>query len=215
MDIGLGEGEDGYEVTQQIRRQEKDNEHTPIVALTAHAVEESKQHCVEVGIDAVLSKPITKTHASNILNAFVRNTEGFEREKERKAKLDLPDTAAELFALEQYPILEIEQTLKNLGNESVFIELLQDLVNISVPEDLARMKSAFAAHDYEQVEKLAHKMKGGAVYVGTIRMKYACQYLERYWKAGQRDLFTKLYEQTVSVIEQTVMYVKNWLNSSH
>lgn len=32
MDIGLGGGADGYEVTQQIRSLEKDKEHTPIVA---------------------------------------------------------------------------------------------------------------------------------------------------------------------------------------
>ncbi|KTD37477.1 sensory histidine-kinase / response regulator [Legionella nautarum] len=77
------------------------------------------------------------------------------------------------------------------------------------------MQAAFAAKNYEQVEKLAHKMKGGAVYVGTLRMKYACQYLERYWKSGQRELFEKLYAQAVSVIEETMSYVKNWLQSSN
>ncbi|KTC87246.1 response regulator [Legionella drozanskii] len=211
MDIGLGAGADGYEVTRQIRKQETDNEHTPIVALTAHAAEENKQSCIEAGMDAVLSKPITKTHASNILNHFIRNPEGVKREKIEQAKLDLPDTEAELFALKQFPLLEVEQTLKNLGNKSVFIELLQDLINVSIPQDLPRMKDAFAAKDYEQVEKLAHKMKGGAVYVGTIRMKYACQYLERYWKSGQRELFEKLYEQAVSVLEETVTFIEHWL----
>ncbi|WP_274520252.1 Hpt domain-containing protein [Legionella nautarum] len=84
-----------------------------------------------------------------------------------------------------------------------------------MPQDFAKMQAAFAAKNYEQVEKLAHKMKGGAVYVGTLRMKYACQYLERYWKSGQRELFEKLYAQAVSVIEETMSYVKNWLQSSN
>ncbi|KTD38619.1 sensory histidine-kinase / response regulator, partial [Legionella nautarum] len=190
---------------------EKDKDHTPIVALTAHAAEENKQHCIEAGMDAVLSKPITKIHASNILDHFVRHPETLEREKIEQAKLDLPDNEEELFALEQFPLLEVEQTLKNLGNKSVFIELLQDLIEVSIPQDFPRMKDAFATKNYEQVEKLAHKLKGGAVYVGTIRMKYACQYLERYWKSGQRELFKKLYKQTVSVIEETMSYVKNWL----
>ncbi|KTD38336.1 sensory histidine-kinase / response regulator [Legionella nautarum] len=215
MDIGLGGGADGYEVTQQIRSLEKDKEHTPIVALTAHAAEENKQHCIEAGMDAVLSKPITKTHASNILNHFVRNPESYEREKKAEAKLDLPDTEEELFSLNQFPLLEVEQTLKNLGNKSVFIELLQDLIEVSIPQDFPRMKDAFAAKNYEQVEKLAHKMKSGAVYVGTTRMKYACQYLERYWKSGQQALFEKLYEQTVSVIEETTTFVKDWLKLDH
>lgn len=215
MDIGLGEGADGYEVTKQIRNQEKDKDHTPIVALTAHAAEENKQHCIESGMDAVLSKPITKTHASNILDHFVRHPETLEREKIEQAKLDLPDNEEEFFTLEQFPLLEVEQTLRNLGDKSILIELLNDLVTASIPEDFTRMKEAFAAKDYEQVEKIAHKMKGGAVYVGTLRMKYACQYLERYWKSGQRVLFEKLYQQAVLVIDETRSYVKNWLNSNN
>ena len=215
MDIGLGAGADGYEVTRQIRSHEKDNEHTPIVALTAHAAEENKQQCIEAGMDAVLSKPMTKTHASNILNHFVRDPESLEREKSEKAKLDLPDTEEELFALNQFPLLEVEQTLKNLGSKSVLIELLQDLIEVSIPPDFTKMKEAFAAQNYEQVEKLAHKIKSGAVYVGTTRMKYACQYLERYFKTNQRELFVKLYQQAVEVIEETTSCVKEWLKTAH
>lgn len=213
MDIGLGEGADGYEVTRQIRKQEKENEHTPIVALTAHAAEENKQNCIEAGMDAVLSKPITKTHASNILNHFVRTPESLEREKREQAKLDLPDTEEELFTLNQFPLLEVEQTIKGLGDKSIFIELLNDLIEVSLPQDFTKMKEAFASKDYEQVEKLAHKMKGGAVYVGTTRMKYACQYLERYNKSGQKELFIKLYHQAVIAIEQTEAYIKEWLKT--
>ncbi|WP_367274451.1 Hpt domain-containing protein [uncultured Legionella sp.] len=65
--------------------------------------------------------------------------------------------------------------------------------------------------DYPLVEKTAHKIKGGAVYVGTIRMKYACQYVERYWKTGQRELFAALYHQAVSTIEETITYIEGWL----
>jgi len=211
MDIGLGQGADGYEVTKQIRNKEKDNEHTPIVALTAHAAEENKQHCIEAGMDAVLAKPITKAHASNILNAFVRNPEMAKHEKELKAKLDLPDNEEDLFSLEQFPLLETGQTLKDLGDKAILVELLEDLIQNDLKEDFLKMKIAYASEDYDQVEKIAHKMKGGAVYVGTIRMKYACQYLERYRKSGQLEHFPKLYEQVVTVIEATESHVKNWL----
>lgn len=214
MDIGLGNGADGYEVTKQIRKEEKDNDHTPIVALTAHAAEENKQHCIEVGMDAVLAKPITKVHATNMLNAFVRNQEHSEKEKVQKAKLDLPDSEEELFALEQFPLLEVEQTLNNLGDKAVFIDLLENLIKTDLSADFLKMKIAYADKNYDQVEKIAHKMKGGAVYVGTIRMKYACQYLERYWKTGQRKLFDKLYAQTVTVIDETDSYIKEWLKSA-
>lgn len=211
MDIGLGEGADGYEVTEQIRKKEKPSDHVPIVALTAHAADESKQRCIEAGMDAVLAKPITQAHASNIINAFLRPKENPELEKAKKAQSDLPDKEEDLFELSQFPLLETEETLKNLGDANILSELLQNMIEKDLPDDFNNMKQAFSDQNYEQVEKLAHKIKGGALYVGTIRMRYACQYLERYQKTGKTHLVEKLFHQAVSTIEETINYIKLWL----
>jgi signal transduction histidine kinase/ligand-binding sensor domain-containing protein/CheY-like chemotaxis protein len=50
---------DGLEATRLIRESEKQTgKHLPIVAVTAHAVEGYRTQCVEVGMDAFLSKPL-------------------------------------------------------------------------------------------------------------------------------------------------------------
>lgn len=79
---------------------------------------------------------------------------------------------------------------------------------------------------YIQFKRLTHSYQGiykGAglgLYVvklfiadlgGTTRMKYACQYVERYWKSGERILFEPLYHQTVKTIEDTCNEVTQWL----
>ncbi|WP_298624741.1 Hpt domain-containing protein [uncultured Legionella sp.] len=117
-----------------------------------------------------------------------------------------------MFQLTQFPILNSEEALKNCGTHEMLTELLT-LMTQEFPADLTRMKKAFAAGDYALVEQTAHKIKGGAVYVGTTRMKYACQYVERYWKSGQRDLFDALYHQAVSTIEETITYIEGWLRA--
>eukprot|EP01018_Ginkgo_biloba_P031355 Gb_07928 [translate_table: standard] len=60
---------DGYEATKAIRRAEEGtNHHIPIVALTAHAMSSDEAKCLEVGMDAYLTKPINcKLMASTIL----------------------------------------------------------------------------------------------------------------------------------------------------
>ena len=71
MDVGLPDI-DGYEVARRIRLFELNQEtHVPIIALTAHVDEENKQHCINVGMNAVLSKPLNKDKAKDILNAFI------------------------------------------------------------------------------------------------------------------------------------------------
>lgn len=50
---------DGYTATIRIREMENANEHTPIIALTAHALAEARQQCLDSGMDDYVVKPIS------------------------------------------------------------------------------------------------------------------------------------------------------------
>ncbi|WP_454781910.1 PAS domain-containing protein [Legionella sp. WA2022007384] len=211
MDIGLPDM-DGYQVTRHIRVQEiAKNHHTPIIALTAHIGEENKQRCIESGINAVLSKPLTQKNCCDILNSFIPSIE--KGTSPEHGLFDLPTKEEQFFQLAEFPILDVEEGIKTTGTEATLCGMLNLMLSHSFVEDVVLLKRAHEQGDWEKIQKLAHKIKGGVVYVGAIRLKIACQYFECYWKSGQRALSEQLYQQILRVIEETTSEIRKWIKT--
>jgi PAS domain S-box-containing protein len=64
---------DGYDATEQIRLLERDNNRPrlPIIALTANAYEEDRLHCMAVGMDDFLTKPIALDALKSTLSKWL------------------------------------------------------------------------------------------------------------------------------------------------
>ena len=70
----------GLDATRAIRRHElAHGRRTPIVALTAHALEEHLEHCLEAGMDARLVKPFKPRDLSRVVAHFLAPASDEER----------------------------------------------------------------------------------------------------------------------------------------
>ena len=72
MDIQMPEI-DGLEATRRIRSLElQAGGHVPIVALTAHAMREDREQCLQAGMDDYLSKPVAASELEALLERIAR-----------------------------------------------------------------------------------------------------------------------------------------------
>jgi signal transduction histidine kinase/ActR/RegA family two-component response regulator len=64
---------DGYDATRQIRSSEGPNRHTPIIALTANALQGDRQACLAAGMNDYLAKPFKRSDLRAILQRWVHD----------------------------------------------------------------------------------------------------------------------------------------------
>ncbi len=129
---------------------------------------------------------------------------------------DLPDTEEQLFQLVDIPVLDT-QIVKNIFNEG-WEEYLNVIVTTfleTLPEEKKLMEFAHNNHNWEQIDKLAHKMKGGCLYMGTRKLTMACQYLERHLKTGHHEQAERLYQQMMRVMDETVLVLNSWVKTHY
>ena len=70
MDVEMPEM-NGLEATQFIRKTEQESgQHIPIIAMTAYAMKEDRQRCLQAGMDAYLSKPVNPDELYSIIRGF-------------------------------------------------------------------------------------------------------------------------------------------------
>ncbi len=220
-DIGLP-GISGNELTRLIRNWEKEQHKPPIpiIGLTGHAQETAKPECTACGMNDVFCKPTNLTMVQEMIRTFVAHPQPeqniFKDSNHKSGTLgaDLPDTENELFALDKFPLFDVNDALQQIGNQTLLVDVLNDFISDAMQKDVVQMEQAYAQQDWATVEKLAHKIKGGVTYLGTQKLKHACQYLERYYKAGHRDLLDNLYHQLIAVNQITLETVKEWLQQN-
>jgi two-component system, OmpR family, aerobic respiration control sensor histidine kinase ArcB len=212
----------GIEWTRKFRLFEIEHHrmNVPIIGVTAHADDAIKNECLDAGMNEILIKPMTASRLNKINDTYFppknNDPSSFITPSPKGTSLgvDLPNTEAELFALDAFPLLDVKSVLPGMNNNTNLLNnILKTMRESELPKDLLDIDRAYVAFDWEGVEKIAHRMKGGLVYCGTSRLAYACQYLERYRKAGHTRCLDALYKQLRHVADDTIETLNQWLET--
>ncbi|HIJ88179.1 MAG TPA: response regulator [Desulfuromonadales bacterium] len=162
---------DGYEATRLIRTDSR-FAGLPIIAMTAHAMEDERQKILDAGIDAHISKPINARTMMKAMNFFLREQESSEHLNERfegnSGETAIPyiaglDTATALDGLD--------------GKSELYLWVLRMFVK-NEPNVVAEIEEALRVEDTKQAFLLVHTIKGAAGTIGAVELKALAYALE-------------------------------------
>jgi PAS domain S-box-containing protein len=147
---------DGYAAASAIRRREAGGRHTPIVALTAHAMVGDREKCLAAGMDDYVTKPL---RIGSVAEALARVPETHRAPPAAHRAEDGLFDPAQLFET-----TTLEQTTELVGQ---FLELLSTSVS--------RLADAIEAGDRDELRSVAHTLKGTAACAGAPAVIEACE----------------------------------------
>ncbi len=192
MDVQMPEV-DGHEATRRIREfeDEHDLSRTPVVALTAHAMEQHRQESLEAGCDDHITKPIKRPELFSTIASYVAASRGGTLEElsapvEEDRQLDENENG-------EGPVVEVDSSLE---------DLMPEYMN-QLEHDLEALRERFDEEDFEGIREIGHDIKGSGGGYGLERVTELGDRLER----AARDEQPERIGQTLDDLEQFVANV--------
>lgn len=137
---------DGYQAATRMRA---DGISTPIVALTAHAMKDDEQKCLDAGCSGYLTKPI---QSAKLLEAVAQHL------PQCVTQAVTPATAKTTHATTGSLSAEDLKSTLPLENP-IYQEIVEEFVDF-LGGHVKEMESAYEASDFETLQQLAHALKG-------------------------------------------------------
>lgn len=201
---------DGYQATQELRKLERDKQlpHLPVIALTANAMADDRERCLQVGMDDYLAKPFNKRQISLILKRWLGGSgDGCAELKESYTVV--PTEIGEKGNPEQMGEIDrdVISQLIEMDTSGVFLHKIIAAYLEKSPDDLARINAAVEAQDSEMLRVAAHSFKSSSYNLGAMNLAELCKALEQ---VG-RDKAIEKSAELVSQIEGAYLRVNQAL----
>ena len=186
---------DGYGATQRIREWERTEgrNRTPVVALTANALEGDREKCLAAGMDEYLTKPFTMEQLRRALGPQIP-VQGSTQ----------PTATA---VLDEQALVQLRQLQQPGGPD-----LVSKVIGIYLDSSRSlteKLRTALTAGDASGVREAAHALKSSSANVGATALAELARRLEMMGREASLDGAMPLLEQMLGEYQRVVGALQN------
>ena len=186
---------DGYEATLRVRADPRFAD-LPLIAMTAHAMLEERERCIAAGMNGHLGKPVEPSVLFAMLARYcpARHTVPASAVTPVATSSGSPTTLPCIDGLDTAAGVQF-----SAESESMYLQLLSLFVE-GYSDCTARLQQLLADAQWQQMEMLAHTLKGLAGTLGMVELQQPASTLEQACAARQVDEVTHAQADMARVI---------------
>ncbi|MBF0449442.1 MAG: response regulator [Candidatus Magnetomorum sp.] len=193
---------DGLEATHIIRDPNSKvlNHDVPVIALTANAMQENLEQCLEAGMNDYIAKPLDQNQLIDTLHKWLPQLKHIDTDNRTQNEGDKEKDSAPLVV--QSPIWDRNKILARLMNDNDLVDIIIENFMADTPIVIQTLKDFLDSGDASGLERQAHTIKGLASAVNGDHLQKVAADMERAAKVGDLDLVGKLMHELESSFRQ-------------
>jgi two-component system sensor histidine kinase/response regulator len=204
----------GMEATEVIRsRESASGVHIPIIALTAHAMKGDRERCLAAGMDGYVAKPIRERELFGAMAQVVHAPQDDKVTRWQGDKVTEQSGGASVTLSPGHPVtlssapprvpdFDRAAALGRCGDDAQLLRELIDIFLGEIPGWMAGLAAALESGNADQVQRLAHTIKGGVSTFAAAGAYEAALRLEGIGKSGNLAAAGPAWQEMQTAIER-------------
>ncbi len=196
---------DGFETTLEIRNRERvsNRKRIPIIALTANAMDQDREDCLNAGMDDHMAKPLSRQQLQLKLDLWMPAVVSPPTETGKRIE-KTPEK--DIDVLDQQVLAQLRE-LENAEDPNLLSRILKLYLSES-PKLFDKLKQAVQQKDKREIELSAHALKSSSANIGATTLAGLCVEIHLAVRASDVDRVSQVFAEAETVFSHVQTALK-------